>query len=149
MTSCEDKMLSLAARDETLQSFLGGPTIFRWFDGQLLPGQIELGACVTVLRVSTESTYAQEGQLALEWIRFQLDCLSLQAPGIARQLAFAVQTWFGTVSFFSNAQFLDPPTTPPSFPNYKLGQRHGQKVQLGKPVFVEMLDFRVCNNLNY
>lgn len=148
MTPCEDRMLTLAQRDATLQSFLEGPKIFRWFDRQLLQGQIQLGACLTVLRVSTMPMYAQGGGLATEWIRFQMDCMSLQDPEIARALAAAVQTWFGTVSFFSAAQFQSPPTTPPSFPNFKIGQRSGTKFELGDPVYVESLDYRVANNLN-
>jgi hypothetical protein len=149
MTPCEDKMLYLAQRDAGLQALLGGPTIFRWFDRQLLQGQIDLGPCVTVLRVSTQSVYSQSGALANEWIRFQIDCLSLQDPTVARQLAFAVATWFGTVSFMSSAQFLSPPTTPPNFPNFVNGPRAGLKAQLGKPVYVESLDCRVANNLNF
>lgn len=149
LTPCENKMFSLAQQSAALRAFLAGPTIFRWFDRQITQGQIQVGPCVSLLRVSALYQYAQPGLLATEAILFQIDCLSLTDPEVAKQLAFAVSQWLGTVSFMSNAQFTSPPTTPPNFPNFKISQRSGLKEVLGTPVWVESLDYRIWNNANF
>jgi hypothetical protein len=148
--SCEAKMRMLAASDASLQAFFGTPpAVFRWFDRQLPPGYIDKGTCMRVRRVSTQSQYVQEGPIAMEMIRFQFDAIDF-SPETARAAARALEDWFGTVDFMSDAQFTSPSTTPNQFPNFQINQRSSIEQPLtGAVYYVESQDFRVFNNSNF
>ena len=144
------KMRTLAAADTTLQGYLYNPmnNTFRWFDTQLPQGYINQGTCVTVRQVSNVQTNVQEGRIALDQVRVQIDIRNLNSMQ-AKTVASAIDTWLGTVSFASDAQFLSPPTTPPNCPNFKLMQRSSQDFNVTpQPAWVETLDYRIFNNLN-
>ena len=145
--SLEAKMLLLASGDAALQSFLGVyPVKFRWFDRRLVPGYIGKGTCVVVRRVSTLSSYVQEGPLALEMVRMQLDAIDFSAE-TARAAARAIQSWFLKVDFMSDVQFQSPPGTPTQWPNFQLNQRSSiEKPETGDVYYVESQDWRVFNN---
>ena len=149
------KMSMLAMADSTLQSYLGAGNEFRWFDTQLPKGFVNQGACVTVQQVSTVPMYVQEGPLAMEEARVQINIWALEnAEGtgsvIPKQIAnYLCLAWFPSVSFASPAQFLSPPQTPPNFPNYKLSQRGVIDYSTQPdPAWVETIDMRVWNYLN-
>lgn len=143
----ELKIRTLAAADTTLRTYFGTPpAVFRWMDRRLLPGYIQRGACVRLLRVSTISDYNQYGLINLNQPRVQIDVLS-QDPSEARNAAQAIITWMDTVSFSETNNFDSPATTPPHSPNFLLNRRSGMEAQpdpIG-PVFVETLDYRIFN----
>ncbi len=147
LTSCEKRMRELAMSDTTLTALLGSNPI-RWFDRLLQPGYITKGSCVRVTRISTVSNYVQEGPLALEMIRFQIDALDFEAES-ARAVARAIGDWFTTVSFLSDAQFQSPPAVPRNYPNFQLNQRSTiERPETGAVYYVESQDWRVFNNSN-
>lgn len=141
----EEKIRTLASADATLQSHFGtGP--FRWLDRRLLPGYIDKGACVRLMRVSSVFTYSQAGLQNLNQPRVQIDVMSTD-PVEARNAAQAIIDWMGTVSFSETNNFNSPATTPPHSPNFVLNHRSGMEPQPDPkgPVFVETLDYRIFN----
>lgn len=144
------KMRILAMADTVLQSYLlGSNGTFRFFDTQLPKGYINQGACVTVQQVSSLLDYVQQGPLALEWVRVQVNIRSMQSE-VAKAIANYLQnTWFPSVCFTSSAQFQSPPLPPPAAANYKLSQRGVLDYSVQPTAaWVETMDFRVANNTN-
>jgi hypothetical protein len=149
--SCETKITTLARLDPTLQPLLSGTGAqpYRWFEIQRVEGQITVGQCVVMRRISTVNYYAQSGQLATEVIRFQLNCCALQDPEAARALATAVTNFMLSINCMVTDQFTSPPTTPRQRPNRQLGQRPAMEVETGIPVQIQLVDFKVWNNANF
>jgi hypothetical protein len=147
----EQKMRTLAQLDAGLQGYLYNPVnnTFRWFDTQQIQGYLKAGTCVSVMRVGTVPMYAQTGRLATEQVRIQIDVRDLDSDQ-AKVVAAYIDTWLGTVSFMSSAQFDSPPATPTSFPNFKLNQRNTTEFQV-QPVlaWTSMLEYRIYNNLDF
>lgn len=147
----EQKMRTLAQLDTGLQGYLYNPSnnTFRWFDRQVPQGYIQQGTCVSVLRVSTISRYAQTGRMADEQVMMQIDVRDFD-PVQAAEVCAYISTWLGTVSFMDSNQFDSPPTTPNRFPNFQMNQRSGMDYNVQpKPAYVEMLQYRIFNNLNF
>ena len=146
----EQKLRTLASQDATLQGIFGTAP-FRWQDTQLQPGYIQRGTCARVLRVSTVYMHCMAGMMNVEQVRFQIDVLDLDSEK-ARAAATALDAWFETVSFMSDAQFGSPPVapSPPSYANFKLNQRHSIDYALAPPLqpYCEMLEYRIFSNLN-
>jgi hypothetical protein len=146
----QQKMRLLAMADTYLQSqLLGSNNTFRWFDTQLPKGYVGQGACVTVQQISSVLDYVQNGPLALEWVRVQVNIWSMdsiQAKNIANYLQ---NVWFPSVCFTSDAQFQSPPLPPPAAANFKLSQRGWLDASIQPTAaWVEILDYRVANNTN-
>jgi hypothetical protein len=144
------KMRALAAMDATLQSYLynAANNTFRFFDTQMPPGYIQQGTCVTARQISTVSMYAQNGRLATDQPRVQIDVRDLDSAK-AKKVAAAIDDWLGTVSFMSDAQFTSPPTTPPNFACFKLNQRSSEDFAVQPiPAWIETLEYRIFSNLN-
>ena len=151
MTPIIEKMRLLAMQSSALQAYLYNPVnnTFRFFDTQMPPGYINQGTCVTARQISTVPMYAQSGRLATDQPRVQIDVRDLESAK-AKTVAAAVDDWLGTVSFMDSAQFDSPPSTPPSFPNFKLNQRSSQDFTVQPtPPWVETLEWRIFNNLNF
>ncbi len=149
-TSPETKLRLLASQDVTLQSFFG-TNPFRWFDEQLVQGQISIGCCVVVRRISTVRTYEQRGLQDLSQPRFQIDVLPpattnrQQDPETGRQAANAVIQFLGTCNLATTDQFGSPVVTPRNFPNFVLNQRATMYPDLQPPVMAQSIDIRVYN----
>lgn len=146
----QQKMRTLAGADAVLQGYLlGSNGTFRWFDTQLPKGYINQGACVTVQQVSSSLDYTQQAPLALEWVRVQINIWSMDSVQ-AKQIANYLQnTWFPSVCFTSNAQFLSPPLPPPAAANFKLSQRGVLDYSVQPTAaWVETQDWRCANNTN-
>jgi hypothetical protein len=144
------KMRTLAMSDATLQGYLlsGTNNTFRWFETQLPKGYIYQGACVTVQQISDVLPYHQQGPIALDWVRVQINIWDLDSVEAKAIAAYLIATWFPSVSFASDAQFLSPPQTPPNCPNFKLSQRGVLDYSVQpEPAWVETLDYRVGNSL--
>lgn len=144
------KMLTLARADATLQGYLlGSNGTFRWFPLQLPKGYIQQGTCVTLRQISTVSHYVQEGPLSLEEVMMQIDIRDFDQMTAQALASYLNNSWFPSVSFLSDAQFLSPPGVPPNFPNFQLSQRSGldYEIQPQSP-WVETLTYRIFNNTN-
>lgn len=143
MTSCELKLRSLAIADATMLADFGPPTAFRWFDRQLVQGDIGAPAdaktCVTVQRVSTIRQYNQGGLMPLSQPRFQINVVSYSAER-ARQVAADVATFFGRIDLTDAGDF-----TSVHAPAFLLNQRPGMLVNVTPPAYVETLDYRIYN----
>ena len=149
-TPLQVKMFSLARQDATLQGYLlGSNGTFRWFPVQLPKGYIYQGSCVVVRQISDVLPYVQQGPIQLDGVMMQLDCRDLDSLRAQALATYLVTQWFPSVSFASDAQFLSPPQTPPSCPNFKLSQRGviDYEAQPETP-WVETLTYRITNNLN-
>jgi hypothetical protein len=121
-----------------------GTAPMRWFDLQLPQEYIPLGSCVRVRRVSTIRMYVQRGLQPMSQPLFQFDVLDLD-PETARDAAFDLIEFLGTVDLSSNAQFGCPATTPVHFPAFILNQRAGMEPIPDPPVFVQSIDARFFN----
>jgi len=143
--TAEVKLRRLAAGDATLQGYLGaGP--FRWQSRQLTQGYIQKGTCVRTLRVASPlAGFSHSGPSQIELVRLQIDVLDIDADK-ARTVAAAVDTFLATVSLCSPAEFDSPPTLAQQYPVFKLGQRQGMEFELGAPVYVEILEYRLFNS---
>lgn len=141
----EVKMRTLAAADPVLQSWFVTGGIVRWFDRQLPPGYLKVGAaCVRVRRISTVRQYAHDTILDMTQPRFQIDVLDFDAER-ARAAAAAIKDWLGTVDFSTDDQFASPTVTPKAFSNFVLNQRADMEFTTQPPAYVETLDVRIFN----
>jgi hypothetical protein len=143
------KMRTLAMADATIRGYLFNPinNVFRWFDTALPQGYIMQGTCVTVRQVSDVQEYTQTAPISLDQVRVQIDVRdrsSVQAKTVANY----INSWLGTVSFASDAQFLSPPQTPINCPNFKLLQRSSMDFSITpNPPYVETSDWRIFNDV--
>ena len=144
-----EKMRMLAQQDATLQGYLlGSNGTFRWFDTQLPKGYVGQGTCIAVRQVSDVLDYVQSGPISLDWVRVQINIWDMDSVVAKSLAAYLVAGWFPSVSFASNAQFLSPPQTPPSCPNFKLGGKGLLDYSVQPvPAWVEILDYRVGNDI--
>lgn len=144
------KIRTLAGQDATILSYCqGSKSTLRWFETQIPKGYIYQGTCVTVQQISDVLLYAQAGPLCADQVRVQINIWDLDSVAAKTLADYLVFTWFPSVSFMSDAQFLSPPTTPPNCPNYKLSQRGVLDYSVQpQPAWVETLDYRIFNNPN-
>jgi hypothetical protein len=146
-----EKLRMLAITDSTMRGYLynSANNTFRWFDTQLPQGYINQGTCVCTRQISDVPIYANSGRLATDMPRVQIDVRDLNSVQ-AKTVAAYIDTWFGTISCMSENQFDSPPTPPPSCPNFKLNQRSSQDFNVQPtPAWVETLEYRIYNNLNF
>ena len=146
--TCEMKLRTLAQQDPILAGyfFTGGQV--RWFDRQLQPNYLKVGAsCVRVRRISTvklhshETTYQRSANSQVQ-PRFQIDVLDFSAE-TARAAAAAICDWLARVDFSTDDQFDSPVTTPKRHPNFVLNQRADMEFTTQPPAYVETLDVRI------
>lgn len=146
----ENKLVTLASADPTLQSYFGTPpSVFRFFDRQLAQTYWAQGLCCSFRVVSTVRDYYMAGLSTLSAPRVQFDIRASPRYGFtpeqARAARNALITWLGTVSFSESNDFNSPPTSPPHSPNFILNERAGMDVQTDPPVYVESIDVRIYN----
>jgi hypothetical protein len=145
------KLRTLATADTTLQGYLlGGNGTFRWFDTQLPKGYVGQGTCVTVQQISDVLQYAQSGPINLDMVRVQVnvwDMDSVTAKNLANYLTLG---FFPAANCAVNNQFTSPPSGAPPAANFKLSQRGVLDFSVQPTAaWVETLDFRVTNNVNF
>lgn len=145
------KMRILAGADPVLQGYLlGSNGTLRWFDTNLPKGYVAQGTCVTVQQISDVMQYCQQGPLSLDWVRVQVNCWDMNSV-VAKNLAtYLVLGFFPSANFTVDNQFTSPPTAAPPAPNFKLSQRGALDFSVQPAAaWVETLDFRVGNNVNF
>jgi hypothetical protein len=145
------KIRMLASVDATLQGYLlGENNTFRWFDTQLPKGYVAQGTCVTVQQISDVMMYSQSGPLSLDWVRVQVNCWDMNSVVAKNLAAYLVLGFFPGANFTVQNQFTSPPTSAPPAPNFKLSQRGVLDFSVQPAAaWVETLDFRVGNNVNF
>lgn len=151
MMALEEKLVSLARTEPTLQAYFGsGP--YRIFDRQLPQKYIENGPTLSIQRVSTAPRiYTQSGIINQSEPRIQFVVRALRtatttdAPVTARAAKAAIIAWLCTVSFANTNNFDSPATAPPHSPNFVLNEWSGMDYALEPPAYVERFDVRSYN----
>lgn len=142
----ETKLRTLASQSAILQGFFG-TSPFKWFHLQLPPGYIAKlpGTCVTVQQLGISFLHAQEGQVTLNKVRFQL---IVRDPNVdvVDQAAAAIVAWLNTVDFTSPDPFDSPPTPGRQNGNFINDMRPSIDFELKPPVPAMLVDFSIWNN---
>ena len=135
-----EKLRDLAKANTGLQAYFGAAGLFRWFSTQLPQGYYP-NTSIVVTRVSTLSSYVQQGPLNQSFIRFQFTVYDPSLP-TARAAAKAVIDWLDTISLAENGP------TFVSHPNFSQNQRETLEPQLQPPAQVVSFDFKMWNKEN-
>jgi hypothetical protein len=161
IASCDEKLRTLAMQNATLVAALtftlppAAQPQFLWMDRQLAQNAIgkrsDERTCVTVRRVSTMDRTRMGNQGApvqnIEQPRLEISVIDYDAER-ARIVASNIITWLQSVSLLDPGAFASPQTGPSQNPNYLLNQRAGMYFDVKPPAYVEMMDWRVWNNVN-
>ncbi len=138
MATAEVKLRTLAAANTTLQGFLLGGGVFRWYDTQHVQGS-PLPA-VTVRRVSTATDYRMVGRNPFDRPRFQIDVRDGD-PEHGRTVSAAILAFLDAL----NLAVTGGTVTGKQAPTFLLNQRDGMDYRLNPPVWTQSLDVRLWN----